>query len=301
MIPVRKVRELTLERVEGDEHSSHVSAASSLVREKETLFVIADDERQLALFPTGGGSHGRMIDILEVAAPASSDKPDLEALTFLPPWRGHPHGALLAIASGSKKTRTHGALVPLDERGLPSDGHGSVDLSDLYSGLSSRVEKLNLEGAAVIGDVLCLMQRGNAEGATNAVVQLDLDKVSADLGEGRIAATSIVSIDPYDLGHLHGVKLSFSDASPLEDGRMAFAASAEAPSKGQDGATVGSSIGVMELSGDVTMLEPIDADIKIEGLTARLEQGRMELLMVTDADDPSVPSPLLAAEIPEAG
>ena len=52
MIPVRKLRDLTLERVEGDESSRHVSAASGMVHIGDTLFVIADDEKQLSIFPS---------------------------------------------------------------------------------------------------------------------------------------------------------------------------------------------------------------------------------------------------------
>ena len=35
----------------------------------------------------------------------SSRKPDLEALTVLPPFEGHPYGALLGLGSGSTPER----------------------------------------------------------------------------------------------------------------------------------------------------------------------------------------------------
>jgi hypothetical protein len=79
---------------------------------------------------------------------------------------------------------------------------------------------------------------------------------------------------------------------------MVFGASAESSGSARsDGKTVGSAIGIMERDGTIEMKEPIDVEVKLEGLSARAEGDAIHLLMVTDADDPSVPSPLLAAEL----
>ncbi len=51
MIKLRKLRDLELGEKAGDEHSRHISAASSLVRVGDILYVVADDERQLGIFP----------------------------------------------------------------------------------------------------------------------------------------------------------------------------------------------------------------------------------------------------------
>ena len=101
------------------------------------------------------------------------------------------------------------------------------------------------------------------------------------------------AIEFYDLGQLKGVALCFSDASPLPDGRMAFIASAEV-----DGGYVGSSLGLMSSDGTVEFNEPVDHDMKLEGLAADvLEDGRIRLLMVSDADDPDQPSPLMETHL----
>ena len=101
------------------------------------------------------------------------------------------------------------------------------------------------------------------------------------------------TIEFYDLGNLRGVPLCFSDASPLPGGRMAFIASAEI-----DDGYVGSSLGLMDSGGTVEFNEPVDHDMKLEGLVADvLQDGRIRLLMVSDADDPSKPSPLMETHL----
>jgi len=38
--------------------------------------------------------------------------------------------------------------------------------------------------------------------------------------------------------------------------------------------------------------------VKLEGVDARVEAGRIHLLLVADADDPAVAAPLLEAQLP---
>jgi hypothetical protein len=52
---------------------------------------------------------------------------------------------------------------------------------------------------------------------------------------------------------------------------------------------------VIDPHGDVIAAAPVDVKDKIEGLTARRDGGRIHALLVTDADDPDKPSPLLEA------
>ena len=304
VIPVSKVRELTLDVSQRQSRSPHISAASSLERHKHHLFVIADDEMELGVFPLESPEHGHAIRILEGRLPRDDEdrkkeKPDLESLVLLPPFGRLEHGALLALGSGSSDKRNRGALIPLQKDGLPTEAHGLVDLEPLYDALRRELGELNIEGAAVVDDVLRLLQRGNNGTGRNARVDLSLEEVVKGLAAGDAMSPSVVrEVVDCDLGQLHGVKLCFSDASALSDYRTVFAASAEGSgSSHSDGKTVGSAVGVMGRDGSISTVEPVDIDVKLEGLAARLRGDRIDLLMVTDADDPSVASPLLRAEL----
>ena len=77
-----------------------------------------------------------------------------------------------------------------------------------------------------------------------------------------------------------------------------FAASAEDSAGGGDGAVTGSALGIMSPNGDVGWCEALDDPIKVEGVTGRLEDDGIVVLMVEDADDPEQPSPLYEARLP---
>jgi hypothetical protein len=298
MIPVKKLRELTLDHSGGDEQSKHISAASALLLVDETIFVVADDERQLGIFRDEARTPGRLLQILE---PTSADpdeskerKADLESLCFIPPSERAPHGGLLALGSGSEENRQRGAFVELGDDGEPSE-RSEIDLGPLYTFLRRQIPELNVEGAAVTGRRLHLLQRGNNGDGRNARIELDLDRVHDCLQRGELQSDAFVGVTFYELGRLHGVDLCFSDVSPLEDGRIVFSCSAEDSEGSGDGTTVGSALGVMTPAGEVSTIEPIDIDVKLEGMTAHAHGDRIRALLVTDADDPSTPSPLLEA------
>lgn len=303
MIPVEQVSDLTLAESGGDEHSEHISAASSLVRIGETLFVVADDALQLGVFTSLGRDKGKLVTLMETSLPddveaRKRDKADLESLVALPGAEAWEHGALFALGSGSGPKRNKGALIPLDAEGAPSGTHREIDLGPLYDHLREDIPELNIEGAVVLDDVVWLLQRGDNGGGRNAVIQLDLDGLERCITDGSVDRAVLGEIRFYELGRLKGVELAFSDASRLEDGRIAISASAEDSKGGSDGGYVGSALGVMTCEGDVVSLEPVDLDVKLEGMTARIEGDEIVFLLVTDADDPKVPSPLLEARIP---
>jgi hypothetical protein len=69
---------------------------------------------------------GRLHRVLEGEMPADEDerkevKPDLEALTLLPPFAGHPFGALLGLGSGSGPGRDLHEAAPLLSAAMPLD------------------------------------------------------------------------------------------------------------------------------------------------------------------------------------
>ena len=119
------------------------------------------------------------------------------------------------------------------------------------------------------------------------------------MNEGAIPPDALRNVDHVDLGQLQGVRLCFSDASALADGRIVFAASTEdSESTMNDGMTYGSALGIIEQDGSLGPVEPLDLIVKVEGIDARIADETIDVMMVTDADDPDAPSPLLRASIP---
>lgn len=283
---------------------AHVSAASGLVRAADYLYVIADDENHLAVFPARGTAPGRFVPIFRGVLPLEPMKrkrlkPDFESLARLPAFPGHPFGALLALGSCSKPNRCAGAMFPLDASGALAADAAPIDLNPLYEGLEERLGRPNIEGCVVLGGELHLLQRGNKGDRRNARVRLRLDAVLESLRTGpEIDLGSLIGIDAIDLGEIDGVPLCFSDGAALGDGRMAFTAIAEDTSDSYaDGACSGAAVGVIGAQGGVEFLGRIDPCLKVEGIEAMAEPGVIHLQLVTDADDAAIPAALLACEL----
>jgi hypothetical protein len=106
VIRLGKLRELDLSTTTSPQRSAHLSAASGLVQIDSLIYVVADDELHLGVFDAAGTRPGHLIrlfdgELPEPAAKRKKRKPDCEALTLLPPHGAYPHGALLALGSGS--------------------------------------------------------------------------------------------------------------------------------------------------------------------------------------------------------
>jgi hypothetical protein len=273
-----------------------ISAGSGLVRTGDYIYVIADDERELGVFPAQGHTPGRLARFHPGERPADPaerkrEKPDLEALAFLP-------GALLALGSGSESTRRGGALWDLDERGALAGEPRRLDLGPLYDALDRDIPDLNIEGATVSGGQLLLFQRGNGRGAVNAVIALDLGSVLDSLADGCLEACAVAGTRRHELGEVDGVRLCFTDATGLHDGRVLFTAVAE---RGEDtyndGECVASGVGLIDAQGNLTRWSPLDPALKVEGIEARCDGDRIMLLLVADADDAGTPSFLYGAPL----
>jgi hypothetical protein len=290
VIRPRTIRELT---VEG---GRFICAGSGLVHTGDHIYVVADDQRCLGVFPAKGDAPGCLERFLPGELPADRKerkrkKPDLEALALLP-------GALLALESGSTPQRRGGVVWNLDPRGALAGEPRRLDLRPLYDVLDRDIPDLNIEGATVCGRHLLLFQRGNGRGAVNAVVTLDMTALLDSLGDGRIEAGAVTAIRRHDLGEVDGVRLCFSDATGLRDGRVLFTAVAEGGDDTyHDGQCVGSGVGMLDAKGNVRLWERLDPALKVEGIEAQCKDDGIAILMVADADDPESPSPLLAASL----
>jgi hypothetical protein len=178
-ISLTKIRELDLADAADAGSPRHLSAASGLAAAGSRLYVVADDELHLGVFPAAGNAPGRLLRLFDGELPADKaarkkQKPDLEAITRLPAFGGHPNGALLALGSGSKRKRHRGALLGLDAHGNIEGAPRIVDCSLLFAVLDREIPALNIEGAVVIGEELRLLQRANRKHPRNAVVHLPL-------------------------------------------------------------------------------------------------------------------------------
>jgi hypothetical protein len=292
-------RKLTLHTPETPGGEPHVSAASGLVRTGNRVHVVADDSLHLATFALEGEAPGTLLRLFPGELPLEPKarkalKPDLEALCLLKGLSSTPHGALLAVPSGSTAVRMTGALVPLAADGSLTGEVREVDFTGLYAQLTRELGPLNVEGAALAGTRLRLLNRGNGDQGADAVVDLDAGRVLRALEAGESLQPDVVrTVRRWDLGRAGNVRLSFTDAAPLPDGRIVFTASAEDTRDAYaDGAVMGSAVGVLASDGTPMFLDGVDQKVKLEGVDAWVEQGRIHLLLVADADDPAVAAPL---------
>ena len=103
----------------------------------------------------------------------------------------------------------------------------------------------------------------------------------------------------YALGEIDGVPLAFTDGAALPDGCWVFSAVAEdSDDSYKDAPCAGAAVGCVGEDRLLRWIRTIEPAWKIEGIAAQLADGTLTLTMVTDADDPKVPSHLLRATLP---
>ena len=298
-LELRKLRDLDVARDDGDERAAYLCSASAVVRRADFTYVIGDDELDLAVFGISSGEPGTMRRALSGDLPDDEDersrnKPDLEALTSLPPFEGSAYGGLLGLGSGSNERRDRGFFWHLDAQGALDGEPTEIDLAPLYGRLREEIEDLNVEGAAVLADRFLIFHRGNGEHSQNAIAELRLDQVMESmLGDHSIDVEELDTVREYDLGELDGTPLCFSDATTLSDDLVVFTASAE----DEDGGIRGSVVGTIDPGGEVERLRTIDRKWKVEGVHAAIDARVIDFVFVCDQDSDE-PSPLLSATMP---
>ncbi len=299
-LELRRLRDLDLERPSERSRPAHLSAASGIVRRGDYAYVIGDDELDLAVFRLSSDEPGELRRAMAGELPddpgeRKGEKPDLEALTALPPFEGAPHGGLLGLGSGSSPSRDRSFFWALDGHGALTGEPRAIDFKPVYERLRAELGAINIEGAAVFGECLWLVHRGNEGDAPNAVAEFALTDLSASLaGDLIVDPEELAGVRAYELGELDGVPLCFSDATPLFDRLVVFTASAES----EDGAIRGSVVGAIDAEGRVRRLRTIDRRWKVEGVHAAVDTGVVDFVFVCDQDDPDTPSPLLSATMP---
>jgi hypothetical protein len=333
VLRVELVRHLSVANPD-DGRPPFMSAASGVARAGDggRAIAIGDDENHFWEGEVEGAEPGSYTRIIPGVLSADdrrrkSQKPDLEALTILPPFERNPNGALLACGSGgsSKRgtTRSMGVAFTLDADGRLAGMPCRIGLEPLHSLLGRHVTgELNLEGICVWDDHVVLAQRGNSlddrgRPAKNQLLMLSREEIVRSLlTDLDVDPHELLEVADYDLGHRtvehdgreHELKLDFTDLDHVSAdprGRIAFTAAAEGiDGSPLEGVIAGSAVGLIDPNGSVERLVPLaDAKIKLEGVDARYHEGRdeIELLLVADADDPDAPAPLLRATLPGSG
>ncbi len=263
------------------------AAASGLATAHDALWVIADDGLHLHQLGLDGGTIAcHMLFTGRTALPdepkaRKKAKPDLEALCAL------PDGRLLALGSGSRRQRMLGSVFEPETASTRV-----IDLAPLYTLLETELPELNIEGAAVCGGSLMLAHRGNSAGTADALVLLHLATVLSGIAEGALSPEARRGIIAVQLGKLDDAQLTLTDLALGGDGQLWFSAAAEATEdRYDDGACAGSVIGHFNANLKSTQQWRMPGRHKIEGLACI---GNGQWLLVADADDPGVRSPLLS-------
>jgi hypothetical protein len=215
-------------------------------------------------------------------------KPDLEILLKIPCDCGWQ---LLALGSGSAENRMRGVVIEVNENGHCSSV-STLDLRHLFDGLTTITTEINLEGATVFGDRLLLFNRGNLSNPLTQIFETEL----AAIMEGSPAQTRILR--ELALPYVDGVPLTVTDACGLDDRAILLSVVAEATGDAYaDGCVVGAAIVLLDSELDIIRVETVEPTIKIEGIDARRAPDGIELLCVSDADDPEMPGSLYSATL----
>jgi hypothetical protein len=303
MLGLARLRDLTIAEPSAPGRPLHLSAASGLVDVGRHLFVIADDELHLGVFPRNAEAAGQLLRLFEGALPAAraerkKQKPDLEVLTRLRSAPGYSHGALLVLGSGSTPERCSGVVLGLDADGRVGRSSRIIDCRPIVEMLRATIADLNIEGATIDDVELRLFHRGNNSFPESLVVRIRLSALLAAIDTGSFEKTEPLDICHLDLGRIGQVPYSVTDAAALPDGRTVITAVAEDTENAYaDGACLGSMIGIVGRDMQVIRTWPLDRPYKVEGVSAKISGTRIDLLLVADADDPAVAASLYAATI----
>lgn len=269
-----------------------LSAASGVVARGDELYIVADDELSLGCYGWDGAARGglRLLRGELPAEPAKrkKEKADFEAIVVL------GDGRVLVLGSGSKERRRRGVL--LEPRS--SEEPVAVDLAPLYERLAQQLDRVNVEGAATVGDELVLLTRRTGRRGANLLVRLDMKTALDELSEREpsLGSRGLLGVVRVELGSLDGVPLGFTDATCWDDRALLFTAAAESTDDPvDDGVCAGSTIGLVDLEGAVLDMLPARPAVKLEGVCV-LPDGSPRF--VVDPDDRARRASLYTAALP---
>lgn len=314
---------------------AHVRAGSALARlGPDRLAVVQDDASFIAILELASAAEatagGAPLVVRDIPLPSADGvrqfddgrgnkkaKLDLEACLATP-------DASLLVAFGSGSTPARERVVLVDDPGGSAPRVVIVEAHALYAAMrAERVfcgSELNVEGAALAGDDVLLLQRGN--GACNGALSpvdasarialgplLDYLRALAGGGVSTEAAgppcPPLRDVVSWDLGAAGGTRLTFTDAVSTRGRWTGFLACAEAsPDATRDGPVSGVAIGRLDdRTGEAELAAIVDEHgapllDKAEGI-ALDDRDPHRAWLVVDRDDPASPAELLELRLGE--
>ncbi len=288
---------------------AHVRAASGLYLHRAALVLVQDDANFIAIvhtptmqvesrtLPAGPGARRQFDDTLR----NKRAKLDLEAAVVLPPDR------LIAFGSGATSRRESIVTVDLGSADTQPE---VVRAPHLYAALRAEPRfagsELNVEGAVLIDGCVRLFNRGNGRpinGITPVNATIDIDVAGLLLylrAPADAPAPALRNLCQFELGHIAGLGLSFTDATTIGSILLYTAVAELSPDATRDGPVAGSAIGV--IAEDVVRWTAVRdragaiVPIKAEGIA--LDPAHPQrVLIVIDHDDPTRPSDLCTVQL----
>jgi hypothetical protein len=295
---------------------AHVRAGSALARlGTSTLAVVQDDASFVALIEGVGSASASASSLVvrDLPLPAHDGvrqfddgrgnkkaKLDLEACLAL-------DGGALLIAFGSGSTRARERVVVVDDPCGERPRVTVVEAPELYAAMRAEPifcgSELNVEGAALAGDDVLLLQRGNGAACgelepTDASARIDREALLAYV-RGAAPCPPMRDVVAWELGTSGDTRLTFTDAVATAGRWTAFLACAEAsPDATRDGPVSGVMIGRLDDRAREAQLAPITDERgaplldKAEGIALDGRDATRAWLVV-DRDDPDRPAELL--------
>jgi hypothetical protein len=157
---------------------------------------------------------------------------------------------------------------------------------------------LNIEGCFIHDDAFCLVQRGNKGASTSACITFHWPQIQAWLCDDENPAPWPSQVMPLQLGDVAGISLTPTDGLALPDGNWLFSAVAENTDNSfHDGPCVGSALAVVSPQGKLLHMHTLQGAPKVEGICLMPHSRKIQVLMVTDADDPAIASQLLMVQL----
>ena len=262
-----------------------VRAGSALLRLGRRLLAIQDDAWSAVWIDPRTRALEPLVFRGDGAPLPKRDKPDFEAAIET------PDGSVYLLGSGSKRNRRRIIRWRVDEK-TPMEVLDGRAIYDAVKRCLKLKHRPNIEGGCVLRSRLRLFHRG-AGGRPSATVDVNPSALEGATPKAQAHCW-------YELGSIGGVALSFTDARPLDNGRVIYLAVAEITEDAvTDGPVAGSAVGVLDDAGAhwTTLIEADGRPSlrKVEGLV--LDRGDRTGWMVTDADDPDVPAELCRLQL----
>ncbi|TGE08196.1 DUF6929 family protein [Hymenobacter fodinae] len=277
-------------------------SASGIEVVGEVAYIIGDDSPFLYQLNAASLAAGERTSLFETAHFSTGRIPkdlklDLECLTVI-----NTPGAdagLLLLGSGATSAREQGFWVTLPSGAKTGSTVYPVALSGLYAALRQHLPAgitLNLEAVAATTTELLIFQRTVGSAAGNLAFRLPLPQVLHYL-QHQTQAVPPIRTQLYQLPTIEGKPAGFSGATWFENQLFVTASVEDTQDAVQDGAVLGSLVGIIDLSKSSTKPVPVALARlelptgqayrgKVESVAVRRRVGQRtyELLLVTDDD-----------------